>query len=812
MYAQRIALLKSIDPPTLTGIDFVTVEEDQVHLNVYFHVDPATITDPFSGDNPITPSQISIVSTSGGESVPVVKVIAVDVDNDGVERLVLTVDQPGDFSRYRLTITDDRLDFFFRSAELSFKVNCEETRFDCKPAPPACAPAELVDFPVDYMARDFLSLRAALLDLASQRYPEWREPLEADLGVMLLEVLSALGDELAYTQDRVAREAFLATATQRRSVRRLARLVDYTIHDGRSGSTFLHFKLLSDLPVLSPLRAGDRVWATSDQGETVPFELGTGLTDTLARTAYPVRVAWNSLAAHLFDDEDAAELPAGSTEIYLDNEAGLVTPADWNDKWVLIAHDPEDPADPTRRHFVRVIDALAVEDLVKQKTLLHLTWGPEHALPWCIGLDHTEVHGNVVPATAGEHFTEYFEIRGDTPDTAQAVEREGPRSGATGEHSTIFLHSLLSSETGGLGRLGDDLRAATPELRVARVVAPDVYSEWHWRRTLLGSTAVDEHYTLDDGTWRRVIGFQRATVDKDFVHVDYASGDGSTLRFGDGEFGRTPADGQRFRVDYRTGPGASSNVAPGTIRNLVHPVTKATDLTQTQRDCIDFVENPLRVTDGVDPEDLDQIKQLAPEEFRAVVHRAVTPQDYCDIVGRLEWVQNPGVRLRWTGSWPSYYITPDPIGSFKVSDDQRAELVDLLDCVRQAGREVHVLDPRYRAVDIEVLICVKRGYLPSDVRDSVLRRLNGDSTRRGYFHVDTFTFGMPIHRLTLEGIIGAVPGVLGIKSITIGARGVHEPREMEVLYVVPDNEILRLANDPRTPERGSLRVYTEGGV
>jgi len=330
---------------------------------------------------------------------------------------------------------------------------------------------------------------------------------------------------------------------------------------------------------------------------------------------------------------------------------------------------------------------------------------------------------------------------------------------------------------------------------------------------VLGSTPLEEHYTLDDGTLRRIVGFQRATIDRDFQHIDYASGDGFTLRFGDGEFGRTPADELKFRVIYRTGPGAGSNVSAGAIRHVVHPLTRATDLDEDlQLAKIVSVENPLPVTDGVDPEDLEQIKQLAPEEFRAITHRAVTPADYCDIVGRLPWVQTPGVRLRWTGSWPSYFVTPDPIGSYKVTSEQRSELTGLLDCIRQAGREVHTLDPRFRAIDLEIKICVKPGHIPSEVRDRVLRRLTGDGVRPGYFNFDTFTFGQPLHRFTLEGIVGAVPGVLGVREIFISARAVHERRELEPLYVVPDNEILRLANDPRTPERGSVRVYTEGGV
>jgi hypothetical protein len=664
------------------------------------------------------------------------------------------------------------------------------------------------------MARDFLSLRAELLAFAAQRYPQWRETVEADQGVMLLELLAALGDELGYTQDRIAREAYLATATQRRSVRRHGHLVDYNLHDGRSGGTWLDVQVKAEAVAPLALPAGARVWVVADEGETTTFELGEGLADFLSGETFSVRKEWNALVSYAFDP-DAAELSAGATEMYVVNDAAEVSPHSlWKNKWVLLQRDPVEAGEPARRHLVFVTDVTPVTDVLMDIDLLLLSWETEHALPWCLKLDDsTTVHGNLVPATAGERTTEYFEVRGTTPDARQAIEREGPLSAVTGERSVTFLHSLLSTETGGLGRLGDDLREATPELRVARVVDPDpeVLGDWAWRRTLLSSTPLDEHFTLDDGTWRRVIGFQRATLEKDFVHIDYASGDGTTLHFGDGEFGKVPADGLRFRVDYRTGPGSASNVGAGTIRSLMHPVTLVTDLPALLGD-IASISNPLPVADGVDPESLDDVRQLAPEEFRAITHRAVTPEDFCEIARRLDWVQIAGVRQRWTGSWPSTFVTPDPVAAYAVTDDQHAELTGLMDCVRQAGREVYVRDPRFRAIDLEILICIKPGHLPSSVRDAVLFRLRGDGLSPGYFGPDTFTFGAPLHRLTLEGIVGAVPGVLAVKDVQIGARAIHDMRDMEELYPVPDDQILRLANDPRTPERGSIRVITEGGV
>jgi len=822
MYANRIAALKASTSPRLTGIDFVEVQPSQLSLRVHFHRNPADLVPTFV-TTPLTPAQISIVSTSGGEGVPVVRVTAIAVTLIGtVQVLDLTVDQPGDFSRYRLHIEDDRLDYFFRSTEFTFKANCSDALVDCKPVPEACPPADLVDFPVDYLARDFLSLRGALMDFAAQRYPQWRERIEADLGVMMLELFAALGDELSYTQDRMAREAFLETATQRRSLRRLARLVDYNIHDGRSGSTFLDVQVASGAGAPIDLEAGFRVWGVGDDASTVTFEIGQGLGDDLADGTYSVRKQWNALQSHTFDP-DAAELPAGATAIFVQNPGALVSPSDaWKHKWVLIHRDPPTPGEPARRHLVFVTDVEELVDnlvelpLVAPLPVLRLSWGPEHALPWCLKVGTgTTVHGNLVPATAGERFTEFFEVHGGTPDVRQAIEREGALQAETGERSVTFLHSLLASETGNLGRLGADLRATVPEVRVAQITGSDPevdLSDWSWRRTLLSSNRLDEHFTLDDGTWRRVIGFQRATVDKDFTHYDYASGDGATIRFGDGEFGRTPADGLSFRVDYRTGPGTASNVGAGAIQYLEHPITHARDIPAFEFSQIASITNPLPVTDGVDPESLDDIRQLAPEEFRAITHRAVKPEDYCEIARRLEWVQIAGVRQRWTGSWPTTFVTPDPVGAYAVTDAQHDELDGLMHCVRQAGREVFVRDPSFRAIDLELQICIKPGHIPSTVRDAVLHRLRGDGVNPGYFGPDTFTFGAPLQRLTLEAVIGAVPGVLAVKRVRIGARAIHHMRDMEALYVVPDNQILRLANDPRTPERGSIRIITEGGV
>lgn len=81
----------------------------------------------------------------------------------------------------------------------------------------------------DYTNRDYDSLVATLLDVAALKVPEWTDQSENDLGRLLLELFAYVGDVIAYYLDRIANEAFLATAVERRSVIDLLSLIGYRL-------------------------------------------------------------------------------------------------------------------------------------------------------------------------------------------------------------------------------------------------------------------------------------------------------------------------------------------------------------------------------------------------------------------------------------------------------------------------------------------------------------------------------------------------------------------------------------------------------
>ena len=689
-------------------------------------------------------------------------------------------------------------------------------------------------------------MRNALLDFASQRYPQWTEKIEADAGVMLAEIMAALGDELAYIQDRYAREAYLESATQRRSLRRHTQLVDYPIHDGLTASTFLDLKVKPDVKEKPDatriggtfLDAGTRVWAFGQGEPPIPFELGSRLADTAADEGKPIRfwvhVDWNQMAVHL-PDPTAPCLPLGTTELFLQDhfptvdqvpsgEDPLTLLTFWRGKWLLLKTDPKDPSVPARRHLVRVVEVEHITDPLSLDAnnnpipITRIKWEDAQALPFEMCLSDMIVCGNLVLATAGETVTEFFSIgtnehippaQADTVDLT--LERQGPLDEIAGRRSVTYLYSLKQTEPQGLGWLGE-LHDAKPEVELQEVTAVDLQPFdpphlWQWQRTLLDARGFQDTFTLDDGTWRRIVGFRR--IGEVIEHVDYASGAGFTIRFGDGEFGKTPPDKTVFRVRYRTGPGTRANLPADTVVNLRNPED------ETQADLasvLDAVTNPLPITSGVDPEDAAVIKQIVPEAFRAITFRAVRPEDYAEIAERLPWVQRAGARFCWTGSWLSAFVTADPLGSFELSSEHRTELENLMDCVRQAGRDVFVRHPRFVNLDLEIKICVEPFAYPGQVKARVLEALIGRKGVRftkGFFDPDNFTFGTPLRRAALEAVIQDVAGVRGVEQMYIRARGITALREFdELTFNVSHDQVIRLQNDPRFPERGSLRIVT----
>ena len=337
----------------------------------------------------------------------------------------------GDFSQYTLRLVAGAgsdlppagFDPLLAEVELFFKVECPSD-FDCAPVDDCPPPGTTVPS-IDYLAKDYGSFRRLMLDRLSLLAPGWTERSPADVGVTLVEALAYVADELSYRQDAVATEAYLATARRRTSLRRLARLVDYRVHEG----------------------ANARAWAQIHvEGEGVPVGRGTalltavaGIPPTMSPGDRDHRAALAAGAetfetvedAVLFESHRRFEfwtwgdtgccLPRGATSATLVGDHPALKAGD-----VLVLLEVAGPttgvpadADPTRRAVVRLTSVLGSVDpsggrfsdppTTAAVDVTEIAWSEADALafPLCIsvnahpGLAVAEAWGNIVLADHG---------------------------------------------------------------------------------------------------------------------------------------------------------------------------------------------------------------------------------------------------------------------------------------------------------------------------------------------------------------------------------------------------------------------------
>jgi len=169
----------------------------------------------------------------------------------------------------------------------------------------------------------------------------------SDFSLALADAMATSLDVLSFYTERYAQEHYLRTATERLSVREMARLIGYRLAPGVAASTHLAFKLL-EAPGAAPpepiqIPVGTRVQSVPGQDETAQsFE-------TVAEV--PARVQWNAMPVQ-------TRVPwrpqSGDTELWLD---GLATQLQPGDAILIVGSDRV--SDPGSEHWdVRVLSAV----------------------------------------------------------------------------------------------------------------------------------------------------------------------------------------------------------------------------------------------------------------------------------------------------------------------------------------------------------------------------------------------------------------------------------------------------------------------
>ena len=778
----------------VNGIDFIEIASaDQTSLSVHF-LNKVEVKDSLDQNEPVT--------IAGGETIPTVKVkprtLTWSHDSEGRVLLTFSVAAPGDFSNYTLTLHNAKpssppvtilVDPFYDHKAFSFKALCD-SNIDCETPPHVCPPPAGDLPPIDYLAKDFLSFRAALSDFSALRYPEWQERNEADFGTMFMEALCSLADDLSYLQDRIAAEATLETATQRKSIVRHARLVDYEPRPAVSSHVMLQFDVSATGTIGLGAAANTiepvRVSTLGADGTRVDFE-------TSVQTA--VSPQWNrfpNIVPYVWDASEQC-LPSGSTDAWIAGTGHNFSAG----QQLLIETRAAVDADPPMRQIVTLIDPpdtdVTIDPLFHNAAVTHIAWRPEDQLlqDRDIGRDSTGAPrtifvGNLVPATQGRQVVETFAIPGSGVVGNLAIVRDGPR--VAGVQSLQYLYTLAEAPLVWLPSA--DGASLVPQITLTQ--GPGTSRTWQWLPRIVDAFPSDAVFSIEPFRMRVV-----ARNSDDTISHDY-DGNGETIRFGDGTFGEAPPEGAVFEVSYRVGDGVGGNVAADAI----------TWIAPNAPPFITSVTNPFAAEGGADAEPDETVRRLAPQAFRTTQLRAVRSEDYVRAAETLPWVSNAGSAFRWTGSWLTVFTTVDPRATEDVSVDEEIELIDLLNRYRLAGYESYALPPRFTSLDLVVVVCARSDAFRGDVEQAVREAL---STKQ-FFNPDAFTFGTPLERSRLESAVQSANGVGGILSLRFRRRG-RTSSFADLLNSVPiaKNEILRVDNDRSRPERGTIRIQVEGG-
>lgn len=480
------------------GIDWIEVEEDdRRHLCLHFL---AGVPKNLKAENFVI---------RGGTHIRDIHVVGrPKVSSPAREDscLDLTVDKAGDFSTYTLCIValdahghptgepPEHFDPRYSCARFTFNAGCP-TDLDCAAEAPCPRPAAPVP-DIDYLAKDYASFRQLMLDRLAVLMPEWRERHVPDIGIAIVEVLAYVADYLSDYQDAVATEAYLDTARLRISVRRHARLVDYSMHEGCNARVWIFLDVSADVVLTaadvafitpfdgSPDRGVPLVWASLAGIESDRYTVFTPLLPAPAIACY---AAHDAIAIYTWGDEECC-LEKGATH------ATLVDSSEPARRLHLAAGDflLFEEQGLGKRHVVRLTNVKPAVDPVMRQPIVEIEWGAEDALPFpfcvsaigpapdCALLEGLSLaRGNVVLA---DHGRRWSESAGAVPaiDTRAACDGEGEieerilraaRFRPRLQRGPITFREPLSATASAASSLTQEPRRAVPDVTL-RAIPP----------------------------------------------------------------------------------------------------------------------------------------------------------------------------------------------------------------------------------------------------------------------------------------------------------------------------------------------------
>src|SRR5215467_4231265 len=437
-------------------------------------------------------------------------------------------------------------------------------------------PSSLPTPNIDYTSRDYQSMITDMINMIPTYLPEWTDRSPGDFGIVLMEEFAYMGDILNFYIDRIANEAFIATA---QLLFQISNPCLNPVFIPGPGSTGGPTQVASPTPVINiapgttdavVFETTSDLWIWGDGVVNPPIVYqSTGLVGQRIVLGDPTK-AWPT---YVFSQGNANQVvivtPAGSTP----GGAGDV-------QWTLAPNNSFVNQAGTATMFTVVSGGT---DKYGNAILNTILFGDNN-------------HGQVPPVnstvTVTYSTTQLSLVAGSTPPSY------APASSYTG---LVWAMHGQTSAGEGIG-----ISDGTPNMAYTLYHTPvvdgsvDIYVDegggpvkWKYYQRIVDALSSTEAYTLNSDANGVV-----------------------TVMFGDNISGRIPAVGALVTATYMVGGGVTGNVAANTLTQM-----------QTGPPQVVSVTNPQAAAGGADAESTDHIRLHAPLSITAI-NRAVTLDDY----------------------------------------------------------------------------------------------------------------------------------------------------------------------------------------
>lgn len=755
--------------------------------------------------------------------------------------LIVRPSVPGDFSTYTLRLirgSNNRelppkcFDVVLSSVDFLFKVECA-TGFDCKlEEKELCPPQVSAEPSIDYMAKDFTSFRLLIRNRLAQIMPEWTEDNPADNGVMLMELLAYIGDNLSYYQDAVATEAYLGTAQSRISARRHARLLDYFIDEGCNSRVCIFLGVDSYLDgksipkgtqLLTKSINDKKIILTEEEAIKVIQEEGAKVFETMHNLQ--VFSAHNEIQFYTWSNSNCC-LPAGATHATLrdddDNNRLRLQVGD-----LLLFEEISSPTagkherDVSHKHMVRLTRIERKVDELTATPIVEIDWKKEDALPFPLCLWELNESNNNTSCNIQENSSKKLVsvARGNIvlADHGLTIRRELLKSDL--RRTKRFIPRLSQRHLTFKGPFNENDPVSSAFKYYSWDAQPEIFIEE------MRTTANSSGFMKADGTgawdnnqeegprWNAVKDLLSSDMfSREFV-VEIENDRTAQIRFGDNNQGMNPRgmianQSISLYATYRVGNGVDGNVGADAITRMVR--SKDFDPTGTSQ-----IYNPMPARGGREPETVDEVRQKSPYAFKQQ-ERAVTESDYIDILEKHPDIQKAAANIRWNGSWYTVHVTIDRYGGKKLDDKFKSKIGTFLDRFRLVGYDIQIHEPRYVSPIIEITVYIDKDHLKSEAKRQLLELFSNrqilPTGKLGFFHSDNLTFGQAVLLSKIYAVVMEVDGVVSANVTKFGR--VDRPNEDYIkkgFIQIDQSEIALLDNDPSHPENGRIRFTVVGG-